>query len=57
MPNFLMEHEEIGFFFVQCTDETKIADILIANEIEPDECVLLDVYSDAEAEILGYDTF
>ena len=57
MHNFLMEHEEIGFFFVQCADETKIADILIDNDIEPDECVLLDVYSDAEAEILGYDTF
>lgn len=58
MKNFLMEDIESGErFFVQCDSELEIEEILLTNEIDPDEVELLGVYNDHEAEILGYDTY
>lgn len=58
MTNFLFEDlENGGYFFVQCDNELEIEDILIANDIDPDEVVLVGEYDDHEAEILGYDTY
>jgi hypothetical protein len=58
MYNFLFEDVESGErFFVQCEDETKCEAILLANDINPDEVIMLDAYDDTEAEILGYDTY
>ena len=58
MKNFLFEDMESGErFFVQCADELKCEAILLENGIDPDEVILLDVYDDDEAEILGYDTY
>ena len=58
MSNFLFEVlENGGYFFVQCDNELEIEEILIANDIDPDEVVLVGEFSDHEAEILGYDTY
>ncbi len=58
MKNFLFEDVESGErFFVQCDNELACEAILLENEIDPDEVILLDVYNDNEAEILGYDTY
>lgn len=58
MTNFLFEDlENGGYFFVQCDNELEIEEILIANDIDPDEVVLVGEFSDHEAEILGYDTY
>jgi len=58
MNNFLFENVETGErFFVQCDNEMECEEILLANEIDPDEVIMLDVYDDHEAEILGYDTY
>lgn len=58
MYNFLFEDIESGErFFVQSEDETKCEAILLANDINPDEVIMLDAYDDTEAEILGYDTY
>lgn len=58
MKNFLFENVETGErFFVQCDNEMECEEILLANEIDPDEVIMLDVYDDHEAEILGYDTY
>ena len=58
MKNFLFEDQESGErFFVQCDNELECEEILLANEIDPDEFVLLDVGDDAVAEAMGYDTY
>ena len=58
MKNFLFEDlENGGYFFVQCDNELEVEEILIANDIDPDEVVLLGDYTDREAEIMGYDTY
>ena len=58
MKNFLFEDLESGErFFVQCDNELECEAILLENDIDLDEVILLDVYDDDEAEILGYDTY
>ena len=58
MKNFLFEDMTTGeLFFVQCADELKCEAILRENDFNPEEVILLDVFNDAEAEILGYDTY
>lgn len=58
MKNFLFEDLASGErFFVQCDNELECEEILLANEIDPNEVVLLDVVDDDVAEIMGYDTY
>jgi hypothetical protein len=58
MKNFLFEDLNSGErFFVQCDNELECEEILLANEIDPNEVVLLDVVDDDVAEIMGYDTY
>ena len=58
MKNFLFEDNENGErFFVQCDNELGCEEILLANEINPDEVVLIDVVDDVVAEAMGYDTY
>lgn len=58
MNNFLFEDlENGGYFFVQCDTELDCEEILLANEIDPDQVILLDVVDDKTAEIMGYDTY
>lgn len=60
MNNFLFEITDGLFegerFFVQAEDKTKAVEIL--DEYFPDESLqLLGVYTDEEAEWMGYDTY
>ena len=58
MNNFLFYCEETGInFFVQCDTELECEEILLDNGFDPDECVLIDVMDDFDAECLGYDTY
>jgi hypothetical protein len=58
MKNFLFEDLNSGErFFVQCDNELECEEILLTNEIDPNEVVLLDVVDDDVAEIMGYDTY
>ena len=58
MLNYLCQDNESGeLFFVQCADETERDEILLANGFDLDEVDICGVYTDAEAEILGYDTY
>lgn len=58
MLNYLCQDNESGeLFFVQCADETERDEILLANDFDLDEIEVLGVYTDGEAEILGYDTY
>ena len=58
MLNYLCEDLESGeLFFVQCADETERDEILLANNFDLDQIDIYGVYTDEEAEILGYDTY
>ena len=58
MLNYLCQDNESGeVFFVQCADETERDEILLANGFDLDEVDICGVYTDGEAEILGYDTY
>jgi hypothetical protein len=58
MKNFLMYDMDSGErFFVQCSTELEIENILLESGFDPDNCVLEDVLEDEEAEMLGYDTY
>ena len=58
MLNYLSQDNESGeLFFVQCADETERDEILLANGFDLDEVDICGVYTDGEAEILGYDTY
>ena len=58
MLNYLCQDNESGeLFFVQCADETERDEILLDNGFNLDEIEIIGVYDDAEAEILGYDTY
>ena len=58
MLNYLCQDNESGeVFFVQCADETERDEILLANGFDLDEIDICGVYTDGEAEILGYDTY
>ena len=58
MLNYLCEDLESGeLFFVQCVDETERDEILLANGFDLDQVDTYGIYTDEEAEILGYDTF
>ena len=58
MLNYLCEDLESGeLFFVQCADETERDEILIANDFDLDQVDIYGIYTDEEAEILGYDTY
>lgn len=58
MKNFLMyDMDSGGRFFVQCSTELEIENILLESGFDPDNCVLEDVLEDEEAEMLGYDTY
>lgn len=58
MLNYLCQDNESGeLFFVQCADETERDEILLANDFDLDEVDICGVYTDGEAEILGYDTY
>lgn len=58
MLNYLCQDNESGeLFFVQCADETERDEILLANDFDLDEIEICGVYTDGEAEILGYDTY
>jgi hypothetical protein len=58
MLNYLCQDNESGeLFFVQCADETERDEILLANGFDLDEVDICGVYTDGEAEILGYDTY
>jgi hypothetical protein len=58
MLNYLCEDLESGeLFFVQCADETERDEILLANDFDLDQVDIYGIYTDEEAEILGYDTY
>lgn len=58
MNNYLCEDlENGGYFFVQCETIDEVEEILLKNDIDPNEVDILDVYCDEDAEILGYDTY
>ena len=58
MLNYLCEDLESGeLFFVQCADETERDEILLANDFNLDQVDIYGIYTDEEAEILGYDTY
>lgn len=58
MLNYLCQDNESGeLFFVQCADEAERDEILLANGFDLDEVDICGVYTDGEAEILGYDTY
>ena len=58
MLNYLGEDLESGeLFFVQCADETERDEILLANDFDLDQVDIYGIYTDEEAEILGYDTY
>lgn len=58
MLNYLCQDNESGeVFFVQCADETERDEILLANGFDLDDIDICGVYTDGEAEILGYDTY
>ena len=58
MLNYLCEDLESGeLFFVQCADETERDEILLANDFDSDQVDIYGIYTDEEAEILGYDTY
>lgn len=58
MLNYLCEDLESGeLFFVQCADETERDEILLANGFDSDQVDIYGIYTDEEAEILGYDTY
>lgn len=58
MLNYLFEDIETGErFFVQAFDEVDRDNIMLENDIDPEEVELIGIYTDEEAEELGYDTF
>lgn len=58
MLNYLCEDLESGeLFFVQCADETERDEILLANDFDLDQVDIYGIYTDEEAELLGYDTY
>lgn len=58
MLNYLCEDlENGGYFFVQCEDESEVDEILLANDFDLDQVDIYGIYTDEEAEILGYDTY
>lgn len=58
MLNYLCEDlESCELFFVQCADETERDEILLANNFDLDQVDIYGIYTDEEAEILGYDTY
>jgi hypothetical protein len=58
MLNYLCEDLESGeLFFVQCADETERDEILLANDFDLGQVDIYGIYTDEEAEILGYDTY
>ena len=58
MLNYLCEDlENGGYFFVQCKDESEVDEILLANDFDLDQVDIYGIYTDEEAEILGYDTY
>lgn len=58
MLNYLCEDLESGeLFFVQCADETERDEILLANDFDLEQVDIYGIYTDEEAEILGYDTY
>lgn len=58
MLNYLCEDLESGeLFFVQCADETERDEILLANDFNLEQVDIYGIYTDEEAEILGYDTY
>ena len=58
MLNYLCEDLESGeLFFVQCADETERDEIMLANDFDLDQVDIYGIYTDEEAEILGYDTY
>ena len=57
MLNYLYEDVETGErFFIQAFDDIDCENIMFDNGIGPEEVVLIDIYTDEEAEEMGYDT-
>ena len=58
MLNYLYEDIETGErFFIQAFDDVDRDNIMLENDINPDEVELIDIYTDEEAEEMGYDTY
>ena len=58
MINYLYEDIETGErFFVQAFDDVDRDNIMLENDIDPDEVELIGIYTDEEAEEMGYDTY
>ena len=58
MLNYLYEDIETGErFFIQAFDNVDRDNIMLENDINPDEVELIDIYTDEEAEEIGYDTY
>lgn len=58
MRNYLFEDFESGErFFVQCATYGEALEILSDNGFSIADCEYIDEFSDAEAELFGYDTY
>lgn len=58
MLNYLYEDIETGErFFIQAFDEVDRDNVMLENDIDPEEVELIGIYTDEEAEEMGYDTF
>lgn len=58
MLNYLYEDIETGErFFIQAFDDIDRDNIMLENDIAPEEVELIGIYTDEEAEEMGYDTF
>lgn len=58
MLNYLYEDIETGErFFIQAFDDVDRDNIMLENDIDPEEVELIGIYTDEEAEEMGYDTF
>lgn len=58
MLNYLYEDIETGErFFIQAFDDVDRDNIMLENDIDPDEVELIGIYTDEEAEEMGYDTY
>jgi hypothetical protein len=58
MLNYLYEDIETGErFFIQAFDDIDRDNIMLENDIVPEEVELIGIYTDEEAEEMGYDTF
>ena len=58
MLNYLFEDIETGErFFIQAFDDVDCDNIMLENDIDPNEVKFIDIYTDEEAEEMGYDTF